>query len=322
MPTKLRAATLCLVVLWALPACSQEAPPASETPPAAPAAEVKTGKLEGPDKRIDGQYVRVRRDAKGKPVALETAVVQYRAKTGEFAGATVDLIGAIHVGERSYYDELNQRFTRYDALLFELVAPEGIQFEPGQRMESNSPISALQTGLQNLLGLEFQLERIDYAQKNFVHADMSPEEFARTMKERGESFFQMLLRMLGQSMAIQGQNPARVNDVELIFALIRRDRPALKRILAQQLEGMEGALNVLGGADGASTIITERNKKALLVMRRELKAGKKRIGIFYGAGHLPDMDERLRDEFGFERGETTWVVAWDLVNDHSPAARK
>lgn len=297
----------CIVTL--LPALCQSAPPAAATPEA-------TKKTEDGASKKQGEYVRVRRDEDDAALALETAVVRYEGQ-GEFAGAKVDLIGAIHVGERTYYQQLNEQFAQYDALLFELVAPEGIQFKPGEQLGSNSPISALQTGLQGLLGLEFQLEQVDYSKQNFVHADMSPEEFARTMKERGESFLQMLLKMLGQGMAMQGQAKKPINDAELLIALIRRDRPTLKRVLAEQLETMEGSLNVLGGDDGASTIVTERNKKALSVLRRELQAGKKRIGIFYGAGHLPDMDERLRTEFGLSRKETTWLTAWDLVKDHS-----
>jgi len=236
-------------------------------------------------------------------------------------GVTVDVIGAIHVGEMAYYADLNERFAHYDALLFELVAPEGIQFEEGQKLESSSPVGALQGGLKSLFGLEFQLERVNFAKPNFVHADMSPEEFARTMKERGESFLQLLFRLMGQGMAAQGQQKASgVSDVQVLMALLRQDRVLLKRILAEQLEGMEGSLSVLGGPDGGSTIITERNKKALEVLRREMADGRKKIGIFYGAGHLADFDARLKKDFEMAAGEKTWLPAWDLTRDHSKSA--
>ena len=65
------------------------------------------------------------------------------------------------------------------------------------------------------------------------------------MKERGESFLQLLLKMMGQSMAMQTQNPTAPNDVEVLVAFLRRDRATLKRILAEQLEGMEGSLTAL-----------------------------------------------------------------------------
>ena len=64
------------------------------------------------------------------------------------------------------------------------------------------------------------------------------------------------------------------------------DRPRrLKIVLAKQLSEMESLMVSFGGEDG-SVIITDRNKKALEVLKKQIAAGKKKIGIFYGAGHL------------------------------------
>ena len=72
-------------------------------------------------------------------------------------------------------------------------------------------------------------------------------------------------------------------------------------------------MGILEGEDG-STIIGQRNRKALEVLRRELKNGKKRIGIFYGAGHLPDMEKRLAEGFGLypNKKSIKWLTAWDM----------
>src|SRR5438132_13552704 len=48
---------------------------------------------------------------------LETAVVTYRNE----AGVTVRLVGAVHIGEKSYYEGLNDTFRGDDAVLYELV---------------------------------------------------------------------------------------------------------------------------------------------------------------------------------------------------------
>src|SRR3954454_22896760 len=69
------------------------------------------------------KFIRLTRDAHGDPQAMETCIVHYvPAKEGDRPGLSVDLIGAVHVGEKSYYDQLNKAFEKYDALLFELVA--------------------------------------------------------------------------------------------------------------------------------------------------------------------------------------------------------
>ena len=74
---------------------------------------------------------------------------------------------------------------------------------------------------------------------------------------------------------------------------------------------MESLLTSISGPEG-STLITERNKRALEVLRQELQAGKRKVGIFYGAGHLADMHERLIKDFGLTPVNITWLEAWDL----------
>jgi len=59
-------------------------------------------------------------------------------------------------------------------------------------------------------------------------------------------------------------------------------------------------------------IVTERNKAAIEVLKKTMAAGKKKISIFYGAAHMPDMARRL-EEMGFKAVRTDWQMAWDLA---------
>jgi hypothetical protein len=224
----------------------------------------------------------------------------------------VDLIGAVHVADADYYAELERAFATYDALLYELVAPEGAQIP--RNGKSAHPVGQVQQGLTSILDLSFQLERIDYAKENFVHADMTPDEFAKSMADRGESFLQLLLRMMGQAMAQQSAKGGS-SDAKLLFALFAPDRSLrLKRLMAEQFEDLELAMNAIEGPHG-STLISQRNKKALSVLRSQIDAGKKRIGIFYGAGHMSDMARRLQEEFGMRASNVRWLTAWDLSGE-------
>ena len=267
------------------------------------------------------KFIRLRRGEDNKPIALETAVVRYVPKEGD-KKIVVDLIGAVHVGDKSYYDELNKRFADYDVLLYELVAPPGAKIPKGGRggKSSGHPVGAMQDGLKTMLDLDHQLDLIDYTAENFVHADMSPEEFSKTMADRGESFMQMFFRLMGQGAAQQATGSS--NDFGMLMALFSRDRAVrMKVAMAEQFENLEGQMAAFDGPDG-STIITERNKKAFEVLDRELKNGKTKIGVFYGAGHLPDMEERLLNHFKMKRadGDVQWVPAWSLETK-KPAAR-
>ena len=283
----------------------QAAPGADQEAPAA--AEKDTAKKEAAP-----QFVRVRRDDNGQPLAMETAVVRYVAAADSNAGVVVDLIGAVHVGDKSYYDELNKLFESYDVLLYELVAPEGTKIpKEGRNGPSAHPIGAMQDGMSAMLELKHQLDSIDYTKANFVHADMSPEEFAKSMEKRGESFMQLFFRLMGQGMA-QNASKGGGNDLDLLVALFSKDRALkLKIMMAEQFNEIDGALAVLDGPDG-STILTERNKKCFEVLAKQLKDGKKKIGVFYGAAHLPDMERRLLADHGLKRDTEQWLAAWNL----------
>lgn len=297
-----------LAAVWGLLlspfARAQDKPAAkAEAQPEAPA----------PAEKQADRFVRIVKNDKQEPVALETAIVRYVSADPARKDLVVDLVGAIHVGDKSYYEALNKRFEQYDVLLYELVAPEGTKVPKGGRQGApGSAISALQLGMKSILELDYQLEIVDYTKDNFVHADMSPEEFDASMKNKGESWMQMFFRMLGQGLAKQSSKKEGATDADLIFALFAKDRPLrLKRIMADQMEDLELQMAALEGPDG-STILTERNKKALTVLERELKAGKTKIGIFYGAAHLPDMHERLINEFKLKRASEEWLPAWNM----------
>lgn len=260
---------------------------------------------------LSGRFLRLRRDDHDRPLALETAVVRYTSpQRPELA---VDLVAAIHVGDKSYYDALNRLFEEYEVVLYELVAPEGTRIPKGGRQgPTTHPVGLLQDGLSSLLGLEHQLRCVDYTRPNLVHADMSPEEFERAMQRREESFSKLFLRLLGAGIAqnAAGKGPS---DVELFAALFAKDRTErLKRIMAQQFTSMDGVLAVLDGPEG-SAILSERNARCLEVFSRQVAEGKRRIAIFYGAAHLPDMERRLSADYGLKATTTRWLTAWQLA---------
>jgi len=295
---------------------------AQETQPA-PAPAAKEPPAEKKKEEPKENFIRVVRNDKGAPLSMETAIASYVPAGEKYAGATVDLIGAVHIGEKSYYDELNKKFEEYEVLLFELVAPPNTKIPKGAKGGSAHPIAALQKGMQSMLGLEHQLECIDYTKDNFVHADMSPEEFNKSMKDRGESFGQMFLKAIGAGMAQQATGTQGTSDFEMLSALFAKNRAQkLRTAMAGQFENMESQLMLFDGPDG-STILTERNRKAFEVLAEQLEAGKKKIGVFYGAAHLPDMDKRLLADFGMKRkGDLAWVKAWSLSETKTGEEKK
>jgi hypothetical protein len=268
------------------------------------------------------KFIRVQRDGNKEPTAMETAIVRYVPAQGD-GKLTVDLIGVVHVGERDYYEKLNKHFEQYDVLLYELVAPQGTKVPKGGKRNSDNPLSMIQGMMQSVLGLESQLEHIDYTKKNFVHADLSPDEMKEAMKERGENVFTVTLGVITDMLKQQNlqernkekdkdKNPHQP-DLDPLALLVDPDASnKLKKMMAQQMEDMESGVGGLGQTLN-TILIADRNKAVMKVFQKELAAGKKKIGIFYGAAHMPDFEKRLRDDFGMKRDSDQWFTAWDMT---------
>lgn len=260
----------------------------------------------GPVRADPADYIRHVPAADNSPKALEVAVAGFEHPDG----ARVDLVSAIHVADRDYFAELDRRLGGYEVVLYELVG------EPGQvsapRGATPSMVGLLQGGMKNALGLAFQLDEIDYARDNMVHADLTPDAFSDSMRERSESIGGMMFRGWAMALAEQGAGKSAGQDADFIKVLFADDRQrALKRVLASQLADQVDLLETLSGKDG-STLITVRNQRALQVLAEQLDAGAERIAIFYGAGHMPDFETRLVEEFGMRKTSTEWIEAWDL----------
>ena len=254
------------------------------------------------------EFMRMTESDSGEPQALQVALARYRDRQGR----SLDVVGAVHVADRSYFAELQSRFDDYDVVLYELVGdPEGRQEQAPRAGVGLNLVGLLQGGMKEALGLAYQLEEIDYQRDNFVHADMTPSEFSDSMRSRGESWGSTFVQLWAASVAAQSRS-ATPPQAQLLQVLFAADKQlALKRVMAESMIDQAHLLEVLAGEDG-SVLITERNRKALDVLDRELEGGARRLALFYGAGHLPDFHRRLIADHGFELEQVEWLDAWQL----------
>ena len=268
------------------------------------------------------EHMRIQRDHRGRAWSMDTAITRFELTNENGKVVYVDLIGAVHVGEKEYYDALNERFEMYDSMLYELIAPEGTVIpKGGGERDIANPIAALQVGMMAGLDLSFQLEQIDYTPSNFVHADMTPEEFAESWTKNNESVSRILLKSMGHSIAMQTKGKGPSNLSFLAAGLSKNPTLKFRRVAAEQMMAMDAGMSIFEGDEG-STIIENRNAKAMKILKREIDAGKTKLGIFYGAGHLNDMQERLENKFKMKRAGKTWLLAWKLREPREPSDSK
>ena len=283
---------------------------------AAPAQATGAAVGDAPD-QTPSDFVRFVEEGDGG--RLETAITRYRKGDVEVA-----FFAAVHIADAACYAALNDRFTTCDALLYELVAAPDARPAKGQRERGFSPVSLLQRGMKTSLELSFQLDEIDYQAGNFVHADMTPQEFEQSMSERGESMLSMMFDMMQQTARQQraqaaerdgGDDAPAAKAFDLVAAFRSGEgRHLMRMTFGRQLEQVEG---MMAGGKG-STLLEGRNEKCLEVLQRELQAGKKRLGVYYGAAHFPHMERRLVGDLGFAKAGHEWLVAWDCRKRPDP----
>jgi hypothetical protein len=264
----------------------------------------------------ESRFIRIQRNENRDPVALQTAIAKYVPAGGE-KSVEIDLIAVVHIGEKAYYEGLNKEFEKYDAVLYELVAPEGNKPPKDAERRSDNPVAVLQQGMKLFLRLEHQLEVVDYQKANFIHADLSPEEMKKAMKERGDDQMTIVLGVIADFLRKKNLDADKPEPQAPAISLADLLNPTkFKRMMAQQFEeaggdaGLGGTINRL--------LVEDRNKACIKVLQQQLTAGKKKIAIFYGAAHMPDFDKRLKEDFGMMRISSDWINAWSLVRTGCP----
>ena len=251
-------------------------------------------------------------DDKSHGGQLQTAIVDYKNADG----VVVHLVAAVHIADQPYYDGLNKTFKKYDAVLYEMVKPrDAAPPQPGEE-RSTSMISVIQRFMKDTLELKFQLDQIDYNAPNFVHADLDYETFEKMEADRGESIWSLMIQQMIRQMANPPEHQQEIGLPELLAALGSPDRATqLKMILGRQFGDIEAQMSGFAG----TVLITERNKACFKILDKEIADGKKELGIFYGAGHMSDMEKRLTD-LGFNKTGSHWLVAWNMSADAKPKA--
>ncbi len=249
-------------------------------------------------------------------------------------GIKVDFVGAIHIGDRAYYEMLNERFKSYDKVLYEMVngkyhARFAYLKKLKQRSEAEEAeyqallpqftqkkdnflggiLNFLYSSMGSTLKLSPQVGVVDYGFEHFVHADMSDEELSAAMKKRGESWLGMLAKEV-----LKPSERHQPNMLELFTRLRRaKDTSAVLRELVIDVLASESESALLDSA-----IIVSRNEKAMEVLSTVLKDSQdKKLAIFYGSAHLPDFHERLQ-KLGFKLKSVDWIIAFsskELLNN-------
>lgn len=192
----------------------------------------------------------------------------------------------------------------------DLVANAAANAEP-----LSSGGDGIQAQLATALGLAFQLEAMDYGRDRWICSDMAADELNRALAARDVDFAVLEGTLAGSSL------PARIGKIMLglMRALDKFVDNAISdtmKVMMIEMLGDPAMLDVgLGQMPGlADVLIDERNQVVMDDLEVILAAHPeaKRVAIFYGAGHMPDLGERLQDQRGYEPADAKWLRAMEV----------
>jgi hypothetical protein len=274
-------------------------------------------------------------------VALQIAARQFLPqRRGE---PVVWLTGVSHLGDPSYYRALQTHLDAQTLVLYEGVgaaeaeeetnnaAPSSTSTaeadnsapEPSQTPVAQDNRGSLQSAMAASLGLVFQLEALDYRRQNFRNSDLSITQLRQLMSEAdtgpgesgpSESFENLLGMMQGNSwfdallqlaLRLLGANPkfqalGRLAMIDLLGE-IQGDPSRLQGLPREMKQLLE-------------VLLERRNEKVIADLKAQLpKTGRHgSIAIFFGTGHMPDMEKRLRAELKYKPAGERWFTAFEV----------
>lgn len=254
-------------------------------------------------------------------ISLQIALRRFVPAKGR--GPEVWLSGVSHLGESNYFAQLQRHLETLPVVLYEGVggkAKKQMRFDPEEG-------ASIQHTMASALGLVFQLSAIDYDRPQFRNSDLTVAQLQRLLAGGagagagagqggggGREFQELMGVMDGSSvlgalmhvgLKFIGANPklramAKVMMIEMLGQLSGD---------MAQMKGMPPEIQRL-----LEVIIQERNKVVLDELLKEMRAPRpaRAVSIFYGAGHMADLEKRLRGDLAYRPRSEIWLTAMEV----------
>jgi hypothetical protein len=268
-------------------------------------------------------------------IQLQIAVREFVPARGR--GPAVWLTGVSHIGDSNYYAALQQHLDAQTLVLFEGISPgsnrqanmttpiasRSNETATSTASSASDDVSGLQSSLAASLGLVFQLTAIDYQRSNFRNCDLSIPELRQLLAQgeatagtsgAGESFEGVLQLMQGGSFFDS------VLQVGLRFLGASPKLRALGRLALIDVIGeIQGDFSHLRGMPPEmqqllEVLLEKRNQKVVSELKNDLsRLGKHdSVAVFYGTGHMPDLEKRLGQQLNYRPVAECWFTAFSV----------
>lgn len=178
----------------------------------------------------------------------------------------------------------------------------------------------IQAELARALGLSFQLTAMDYDKDNWILSDMSLDELQAALRARNAEWDVLGGTMSGTSLtgkiASIFLRLIQVADAFFDGAVSDMVKVLLIEMLADEAL-VNQSMDQLGEGFG-KVLIDDRNQVVMDDLKdiMDKHPDAESIAIFYGAGHMADLAERLNDQLDYVPSNEQWLpaISVDMAN--------
>ena len=174
--------------------------------------------------------------------------------------------------------------------------------------ESVQTPEGIQTQLANALRVEFQLDAMDTTNPAWVNADMDINQLQHALSEYGDDSLAILDMLEGQSFS------AKIAGFVLGFISRSPQLSSMMKLVMMDMLALVETSGVLEQQEAMHAVIVEGRNQVVIEYLKDTIAkhpGYKDIAIFYGAGHMPGLEESLI-EMGYTPAGDHWIPAMSV----------
>lgn len=252
------------------------------------------------------------------------------------------LVGTSHIGDQSYYREIQRYLDARTLVLYEGVNADAHKRRVRGHPEPDSSDDSaggkpgegpsMQATMAKSLGLVFQLDAIDYERTNFLNSDLSIQQIQRLMVGQDKdgpdttvtvpggpttnnSSFSYLMQVMDESSLLGS-----LMKLGLQFVGSSPKLQAMaKLVLIETLGSLKGEFAEMRGIPPdlkqlIKVLIEARNQNVIEDLKSESRNIPRNgsIAVFYGTGHMEDMQRRITRDLNYQPAGDIWLTAFSV----------
>lgn len=213
------------------------------------------------------------------------------------------LVGAVHVGTAAYYSQIQSLLNAQGTVLYEGVKQEGASLKP-MKPNPNDPKPVYKV-LSDAIGLDFQLNDIDYNHANWSDTDLTWQKIMELNKKEAKG------------------KPDQVDTIASLLDPNGKTAKLFSTMIGSATPGMREAFKILMVKIVASgkgptldpttsdIVVTARNQVVLDRLATLIKGPNppKSIAVFFGAIHQPGLEKSLVATDGYKEADQKWYTS-------------